>query len=96
MAGSFGDAIPAGEHAAIRSVDACLTSSHRAVSGEKHRTRLHVLHITTADELALFDAAPTLEALRQKTITTEACVHHLFLIMTIMKCWGISSNVIHP
>lgn len=46
--------------------------------GEKHRTRLHVLHITTADELALFDAAPTLEALRQKTITAEACVHHLF------------------
>ncbi|QJN86350.1 dihydroorotase [Klebsiella pneumoniae] len=75
----LGDAIPAGEHAAIRSVDACLTSSHQAVSlAKKHRTRLHVLHITTADELALFDAAPTLEALRQKTITTEACVHHLF------------------
>ncbi|WP_232209072.1 dihydroorotase, partial [Klebsiella pneumoniae] len=75
----LGDAIPAGEHAAIRSVDACLTSSHQAVSlAKKHRTRLHVLHITTADELALFDAAPTLEALRQKTITAEACVHHLF------------------
>lgn len=66
------------------------------LSGEKHRTRLHVLHITTADELVLFDAAPTLEALRQKTITAEACVHHLFLIMTIMKRWGISSNVTHP
>lgn len=36
MAGSFGDAIPAGEHAAIRSVDACLTSSHRAVSLAKN------------------------------------------------------------
>ncbi|MDH8206000.1 amidohydrolase family protein [Klebsiella pneumoniae] len=75
----FGDAIPPGEHAAIRSVDACLTSSRQAVSlAKKHRTRLHVLHITTADELVLFDAAPTLEALRQKTITAEACVHHLF------------------
>lgn len=48
----FGDAIPPGEHAAIRSVDACLTSSRQAVSlAKKHRTRLHVLHITTADEL---------------------------------------------
>ncbi|WJH54474.1 amidohydrolase family protein [Klebsiella pneumoniae] len=44
----FGDAIPPGEHAAIRSVDACLTSSRQAVSlAKKHRTRLHVLHITT-------------------------------------------------
>ncbi len=59
MAGSFGDAIPAGEHAAIRSVDACLTSSHQAVSlAKKHRTRLHVLHITTADELALLMLLP--------------------------------------
>lgn len=97
MAGSFWGCYSSGEHAAIRSVDACLTSSRRAVSlAKKHRTRLHVLHITTADELVLFDAAPTLEALRQKTITAEACVHHLFLIMTIMKRWGISSNVTHP
>lgn len=75
----FGDAIPPAEHAAIRSVNACLLSSRQAVSlAKKHRTRLHVLHITTADELALFDAAPTLSALRQKTITAEACIHHLF------------------
>lgn len=75
----FGEAIPPAEHAGIRSVDACLLSSRQAVSlAKKHRTRLHVLHITTADELALFDAAPTLSALRQKTITAEVCVHHLF------------------
>ena len=75
----FGDVIPPAEHAAIRSVDACLLSSRQAVSlAKKHRTRLHVLHITTAEELALFDAAPTLSSLRQKTITAEACVHHLF------------------
>ena len=75
----FGEIIPAAEHAVIRSVDACLASSRQAVSlAKKHRTRLHVLHITTANELALFDAAPSLQALRQKTITAEACVHHLF------------------
>jgi dihydroorotase len=75
----YGDNIPPEEHAHIRSVEACLISSTQAVSlAKKHRTRLHVLHITTADELALFDAAPTLEALRRKTITAEACIHHLF------------------
>jgi len=77
--GRFGNAIPPGEHAEIRSVEACLKSSRQAVSlAKKYRTRLHVLHISTADELALFDAAPTLEALRKKTITAEACVHHLY------------------
>ena len=75
----FGDAIPPAQHALIRSVDACLLSSRQAVSlAKKHHTRLHVLHISTAEELALFDAAPTLAALRQKTITAEACIHHLF------------------
>lgn len=75
----YGDNIPPEEHAHIRSVEACLLSSTQAVSlARKHRTRLHVLHITTADELTLFDAAPTLEALRRKTITAEACIHHLF------------------
>lgn len=75
----FGEAIPAREHSDIRSVEACLKSSSLAVSlAKKYGTRLHVLHISTADELKLFDAAPTLEALKNKTITAEACVHHLF------------------
>lgn len=74
-----GEQIPAAEHAAIRSVEACLLSSSRAVAlAKKHGTRLHVLHITTADELALFEPASTLEALRRKTITAEACIHHLY------------------
>ncbi|EPY9770979.1 dihydroorotase [Klebsiella variicola] len=75
----FGEDIPAREHAHIRSVEACLLSSSLAVSlAKKYGTRLHVLHITTADELRLFEAAPTLEALQKKTITAEACIHHLF------------------
>ncbi|PSR04016.1 MAG: dihydroorotase, partial [Bacteroidetes bacterium SW_11_45_7] len=41
----------------------------------KHNTRLHILHLTTEDELALFDHDKPLE---EKRITAEACVHHLW------------------
>lgn len=75
----YGDDIPAAEHARIRSVTACYQSSALAVSlAKKHGTRLHVLHITTAAELSLFEAAPTVAALRKKRITAEACIHHLY------------------
>lgn len=75
----YGDDVPAREHGRIRSAAACLKSSRLAVElAKKHGTRLHVLHITTKEELSLFDAAPTLEDLRKKQITAEACVHHLF------------------
>ena len=85
----YGESVPPGEHAGIRSVEACLRSSRQAVSlAKKHNTRLHVLHITTADELKLFDAAPTLEALRKKTITAEACVHHLYFNHTDYETLG--------
>lgn len=76
--GKFGDDIPAREHTFIRSAEACLRSSSLAVSlAKKYGTHLHVLHITTADELRLFAPASTPEALKNKTITAEACVHHL-------------------
>ncbi len=75
----YGSAIPAEAHAEIRSVAACLRSSRLAVAiAKKHGTRLHVLHLTTADELALFTPAPTLADLQNKQITAEVCVHHLF------------------
>jgi len=71
----WGEAIPAWAHPQIRSRDACLASSRLAVDlARRHGTRLHVLHLTTADELALFAAGPV----REKRITVEACVHHLF------------------
>ena len=42
---------------------------------KKHGTRLHILHISTADELALFrNDIP----LQEKKITSEVCVHHLY------------------
>ncbi len=75
----YGDNVPPAEHAEIRSVEACLRSSSLAVSlAKKYGTRLHVLHISTAEELALFEPAQTMEALKHKQITAEACVHHLY------------------
>lgn len=71
----YGNAIPASAHAVIRSREACLKSSSFAVSlAKKHNTRLHILHISTKEEINLFDADIPLA---QKRITSEACVHHM-------------------
>lgn len=71
----WGDAIPMDQHPVIRSAEACYKSSSNAVALAKaHGTRLHVLHISTAQEIDLFDAGP----LEKKHITAEACVHHLW------------------
>ncbi|MEV8519874.1 dihydroorotase [Dyella marensis] len=70
----YGDAIPAREHPLIRSREACIKSTRLAISlAQKHGTRLHVLHISTADELALFQPGP----IKGKKITAETCVHFL-------------------
>ncbi|QKV61465.1 dihydroorotase [Pseudomonas sp. 43A] len=70
----FGDRIPAAAHPIIRNAEACYRSSSLAVElAKNHGTRLHVLHLTTARELALFEDKP----LAQKRITAEACLHHL-------------------
>ena len=72
----FGEDIDATFHARIRNEEACYISSSFAVGlAKKYQTRLHILHISTAKELALFD--PTLP-LVQKKITAEACVHHMW------------------
>lgn len=71
----WGDAIPVEEHPNIRSAEACYISSSNAVAlAREHGTRLHVLHISTARELELFEPGP----LEGKRITAEACVHHLW------------------
>jgi dihydroorotase len=70
----YGDDIPAREHPLIRSREACIKSTRLAISlAKKHGTRLHVLHISTADELALFEPGP----MKGKKITAETCVHFL-------------------
>lgn len=63
-------------HPIIRSEEACYASSSFAVElAKKHNTRLHILHISTAKELALFSNKLPLN---QKRITAEACIHHLW------------------
>ncbi len=71
----YGDNVPISEHPNIRSREACFKSSKLAVDlARRHGTRLHVLHLTTADELAHFSAGPV----ENKRITVEACMHHLY------------------
>ncbi|MEZ4825530.1 MAG: dihydroorotase [Bacteroidia bacterium] len=72
----YGDNIPVRFHPDIRSGEACYLSSSQAVAlAQKHGTRLHVLHISTEKELSLFrNDIP----LREKKITAEVCIHHLW------------------
>jgi len=71
----YGDKIPVEQHPIIRNVEGCITSSRAAVEmAKKFGTRLHILHISTKDELALFDNT---KPLKEKKITAEVCVHHL-------------------
>jgi dihydroorotase len=72
----YGDQLTAAHHPLIRNVDACFLSSSFAVElAKKNNTRLHILHISTRDELSLFDNSIPLE---EKRITSEVCVHHLY------------------
>ncbi|GAB4036687.1 dihydroorotase [Spirosoma jeollabukense] len=73
---NYGDEATAALHPLIRNEAACMTSSSLAVGlARQHNARLHVLHISTVDELALFDNDLPLT---QKRITAEVCVHHLW------------------
>ena len=72
----YGDQIPVSAHPLIRNEEACYLSSSKAVAlAKKHDARLHILHISTAKETALFENTLPLE---QKKITAEACIHHLW------------------
>ena len=75
----YGADIPPACHPDIRSRGACIASTRLALSlARRHGTRLHVLHISTADELALFDAGPLVDAHGvRKRITAETCIHFL-------------------
>jgi len=71
----FGEEVPMSEHSKIRDTNACFKSTSKAVElAKKFGTRLHVLHLSTAGEIALFDAGPV----KNKKITNEVCVHHLW------------------
>lgn len=71
----WGEDVPFSEHGRIRSREACYKSTELAVGlARKHGTRLHVLHLTTAEEMAFFTPGP----MEGKQITAEVCAHHLF------------------
>lgn len=71
----YGEYVPMSVHHHIRSAEACFKSTEKAVKlASRYGTRLHVLHLSTADEMKLFAAGP----LDQKQITAEVCVHHLW------------------
>ncbi|MFC4871250.1 dihydroorotase [Negadavirga shengliensis] len=72
----YGEDIPAFCHPKIRSEEACFDASKRVVDlARMYGSKLHVLHISTAREVVLFDSNLPLE---EKRITAEACVHHLW------------------
>ena len=72
---TYGESLTTEFHPLIRDERACLISSSMAVDlAKRHGTRLHILHISTKDELDLFrNDIP----LKDKKITAEVCVHHL-------------------
>jgi dihydroorotase len=73
---NFPNGIPITEHPIIRNDEACYRSSSKAIELAKmHDARLHILHISTAKEIDLFDHQTPL---KEKRITAEACLHHLW------------------
>ncbi len=72
----YGCDIPVRYHSDIRSREACYKSSSKAVElANKYNSRLHLLHISTKDELKLLNKHETLQ---EKRITAEVCLHHLW------------------
>lgn len=76
MREKYGEEVPMELHPIIRSEQACYNSSSFAVAlAKEFNTRLHILHISTAKELELFrNDIP----MKEKRITSEACIHHLW------------------
>lgn len=78
--------VPYDIHARIRDEKACYISSSMAIGlAKKHSTRLHILHISTGEELDLFDNTIPLS---EKKITSEVCVHHLYFDAEDYKTLG--------
>jgi len=72
----LGEDIPVEYHPLIRTAEACYKSSSFAVElAKKYNSRLHVFHLSSALEMSLFSSD---KPLREKRITAEVCVHHLW------------------
>ena len=82
----YGENVPVKFHPLIRSREACFLSSLYAINlAKEYNTRLHILHLSTADEMKLFSNELPLE---QKRITGEVCVHHLWFDDTFYSDLG--------
>ena len=86
---AWGDDPPVALHAMIRSEEACLASTQKAVElAKKYGTRLHVAHLSTAEELELITPIPSIGKSGHTAplpwggvggrLTAEACVGHLY------------------
>lgn len=72
----YGDDVPIKMHPLIRNHEACYKSSSYAASlAREYGSRLHILHLSTAEELSIFDNNLPL---KEKKITSEVCIHHLW------------------
>lgn len=72
----YGEDVPVNLHPVIRSREACFISSSYAIRlAREYNTRLHIFHLSTADEMKLFSNKIPLA---EKRITGEVCVHHLW------------------
>ncbi|WP_289158724.1 dihydroorotase [uncultured Muribaculum sp.] len=75
IAHEYNGEVPVRLHPAIRSREACIISTRRAIDrARKYGSRLHVLHVSTAEEIEMFSTEP----LDKKLITAEVCAHHLW------------------
>ena len=84
----YGENLPHDVHSIIRNEEACYKSSSMAVElAKKHGTRLHILHISTADEISLFSNALYTKE-KPKNITSEVCVHQLWFDADDYKTLG--------
>ena len=71
----YGEDIPAHCHPLIRSRECCYASSSLAAAlACEHHTRLHILHLSTKEEIGLLDTGDR----KSKQVTGEVCVHHLW------------------
>ena len=82
----LGDDIPVEYHPLIRNAEACYKSSSFAVElATKYNSRLHVFHLSSAKEMSLFSSD---KPLKEKRITAEVCVHHLWFNNTDYAKYG--------
>jgi dihydroorotase len=69
--------IPPAAHAEIRSTEACLKSSSRIIDlARQHNCKLHLLHLSTREEVELLESGP----IESKSVTADSSIHHLYFI----------------